>query len=575
MFSAYDLKKIIPRAIFALIAVNLSWSLMEIFIRAVEGIGQGAQELIMAPFADAGLVGISFGGGEGLAFSAIIVTAGAAAAIGIVPVLGVAVTGLFGLLFAFGIIMLRKVFLIGLIVIAPIAIALSVFPQTESWAKKWWDWFSKLMLMYPFITAMFGLSEVAAGIISRVEGSGLEKLVYQVGAAALLIAPYFLVGKALSVAGGAIGKVAGMVNNKDKGIIDKTKKWEGGKVAEKRNRFFSGTRMSGNGVVSRTVNRTGLALRDPKTLVAPTPERRSRAATARLLAGAASLETVKPTVKTIAGKDELALAATGSEDAANDRINALVAEAVGRGEDANAVRNRLVAARESVKQKAGGFSGTLAVHVMERAITEGAVTGAEAEENISRIAESLGGSTVVQAETAQTLMATVSGAIGKTDPLAGALQRRGIPPTGPTGAPVTRATATSAVDFDATINGMFTGEGALNFEDLGKIGAPAQAAIRDSKVAQVQDRIAGVGTAPTADAARIEIEQLIQHRADVRTAQAAAAKAGDTAATDAALETLRLIDDHVRQAEAAGVGISLDYVQRSSQSLVEERLKPI
>jgi type IV secretory pathway VirB6-like protein len=146
MFSAYDLKKIIPRAIFALVAVNLSWGLMELFIRAVQALGDGAQALIMAPFQEAGLTGVQLSTSGGLAFSTIIAGAAGAAIVGIVPVVGVAISALFGLLFAFGIIMLRKVILIGLIIIAPVAIALSVFPQTEDYAKKWWEKLKRFLL---------------------------------------------------------------------------------------------------------------------------------------------------------------------------------------------------------------------------------------------------------------------------------------------------------------------------------------------------------------------------------------------------------------------------------------------
>jgi hypothetical protein len=580
MFSAYDLKKILPRAVFALVAINLSYPLMNIVITLINFFGDSIESLILGLFNTQGanFTTVQIDGNTGGWFVALTAVAAGGAILGLIPILGLAVAGMTGVLIAFAIVLIRRVALTALVLVAPIAIALMVLPQTEKWAKNWWEWFFKLLLMYPFIMGMFAISKVTAGLFSVTGAGGVTGIIYDFAAIAIIIAPYFLIGKALSFAGGTIGKLAGVVNNRDKGLIDKTKKWEGGKVADKRNSFFAGTRMNGNGAISRSINRTGLALKRPKTLISPTPEGRASAAVSSILAGAANLENVKPEVKTIAGKDELALAATGSEAAANNRIQALVAEAVRRGGGANTVsgreagaaaRRRLEAARDRVKAKAGGFDATLAMHVMERAVAEGAVTGAQAEENITGIVQRMGNNPVVQAQTREALTSTINNAVGKSDPLAGALSRQGLEMN------TTRATSTNVPQFDDIINGMFEGEGALSFEDLGKLSQNAHSQIQESKVAQVEDHIASLAAAPDADTARAHINQLVQHRADLRVAHAAAVKAGDTGATSAALETLRRIDERVQAAEAAGTGITLNYVQQQSQKIVEERLKPI
>lgn len=289
MFSAYDIKKILPRAVLALVAINLSWALMNIMINAVGALGEMTQNLITAPFTlgvqsnihnnAAGAVG---------AFAAM----GAAAGIGIglIPIAGVAVSGLFGILFAFGIAMLRRVCLIGLVVVAPVAIALSILPQTEKWAKQWWEWFSKLLLMYPFIMAFFGLSEVAAHLVSAANTSGsplgsVQGVIYTLAGAAILIMPYFVVGKAFSLAGGAIGKVAGMVNNKDKGLIDRSKKWEANRVATNRSKA-KGDRYAGNNVFTAGMNAGIRRVMNPRSLTSLDKQKR----VAALVAGAAKAE---------------------------------------------------------------------------------------------------------------------------------------------------------------------------------------------------------------------------------------------------------------------------------------------
>jgi hypothetical protein len=200
MFSAYDLKKIIPRAVFALVAANLSWSLMSIAIGVVNILGEGAKDLIVAPFASTAAISPTSTGD--ILLLTIAAGAVASAGLGLIPVAGVAVAALGGILFAFIIILARRVALLGLVIIAPFAIALMVFPQTEKWAKQWWEWFLKLLIMYPFIMGFFGLAQVAAGITSRAGNP-----FYELAAFAIIVMPYFLIGKALSFAGGTISKV--------------------------------------------------------------------------------------------------------------------------------------------------------------------------------------------------------------------------------------------------------------------------------------------------------------------------------------------------------------------------------
>ena len=91
MFSAYDLKKIIPRAVFALVAANLSWSLMEVAIGAVNTLGDGAKELVLAPFGQTAALQLTTGGNLGLLGISVLAVGGAA--LGLIPVAGVALAG--------------------------------------------------------------------------------------------------------------------------------------------------------------------------------------------------------------------------------------------------------------------------------------------------------------------------------------------------------------------------------------------------------------------------------------------------------------------------------------------------
>lgn len=420
MFSAYDLKKIIPRAIFALILVNLSWSLMSIFIQGVHYLGEGAKDLVMAPFEKAGITGISFGGsGFGAGGTVLtLATLGAAGVVfGLIPVLAVAIAGLTGVLFAFVIALLRRVMLIGLVIISPIAISLMVFPQTESWAKKWWDWFSKLLLMYPFVMAFFGLSEVTSGLLSKISSSsasGFDSALYDLAAIAVLVAPYFLVGKALSLAGGAIGKVAGMVNNKDRGLIDKTKKWEQAKVAERRNDAKGGGRFDEGTLRGKVFNRPLRRVMNPASMKPwDSSAKRQAVLTTAFEQSVAKTEETNPGIKTLSGEEARALAlARGSRSGAKQAeakegqkakeeemarlrrldpgISDIQAEAEGekaaRAAEAN-YRNMLAVA----ERKAGTLDVVSSAAALQKAAEAGTVTLEESQRTAQYLGQTVAG----------------------------------------------------------------------------------------------------------------------------------------------------------------------------------------
>lgn len=584
MFSAYDLKKIIPRAIFALIAVNLSWSLMEIFIKAVEALGQGAQDLVMAPFGVH--QGVLLGTQGTFAFTAIAGTALAAAAIGIIPIVGTAVTALFGVLFAFAIIMLRRLILIGLIIIAPLAIALSVFPQTESWAKKWWDWFSKLMLMYPFIMGMFGLSEVAANIISGTKGTtGFEEAIYQLAAVVLLIVPYFMVGKALSLAGGAIGKVAGMVNNKDRGLIDKTKKWEQAKVAERRSDAKAGARYKDN-AFTRPINRVLRRSMNPsETLSLSRAGRRAAAIRAQDQAVARLLEQ-RPAMKDGLSDDEAELLAMGSKAKAKDRINTRVAEAIARGEDGEKVRSRLELAMATAEQKAGSFDGVAAQVALPQAVKAGRIDSHEIDDIAGDIVHGMAATGVHQQDIKDKIIQQTEAGYKESSSLLHAQLAASKDPTGKRKsssaisevigakdqterrARMSSLASQDAIALHSTVNSTFDGSGKITLEQVGKMDANT----RDTVVASKQQQIEVVlnqlasGALTQDEASR----QIAAHRADALTLAQASTDQKNVAGATAAQALIDHIDGAMTaynsSAAAMTPGRSVDVSSIETQS---------
>lgn len=568
MFSAYDLKKIIPRAIFALILINLSWGLMDIFIKIVNALGMGAQDLVMAPFGGAG--GINLNSASAITFSGLMVGVTAAVAIGIVPILGVAITGLFGMLFAFGIILLRKVFLVALVIVAPIAIGLSVFPQTESWAKKWWDWFSKLMLMYPFIMAFFGLSEVCANILSEISATGIERLIYQLAAIALLILPYFLVGKALSLAGGAIGKVAGMVNNKDRGLIDKTKKWEAGKVAERRYDFARGQRFDGRNPFSKGVNTVGRSLRHPIKTVLKGPGTRDSENIRLLEENANSQEERHPAAKNLNKQQVLALAIGENKD----RVEAEAQKrAQANGTSVDTEKAKLKSEYDSAKAAMGGSVDTASqLWAVKKSIQDGSMDGAQAAAAVEDIAARSATGSQQQVRIAEQLAAKLDAETGDKQSVL-KVNRVSANLTSNAGATTTTA------DFHSSVNAVFQGDKAVSRERLAQLDeadvADISRAVRQQTTGSLSDlsRTHDASGNPI-DAAAAQAT-IVQQRSNLVRIQEAASQAGKTDLFNNIQSQLDLLDGAIeahRQSVVSGatpnphgVVIDLDVIRAQSR----------
>lgn len=538
MFSAYDIKKILPRAVFALVGISLSWALMSILINFMGFLGDSIESIILESFSAASsqLTTVKLDATTGGWFVALAALAVGSAGLGLIPVLGLLLAGVTGVGLAFIIILIRRVALVALVVLAPLAIAMSVLPQTEKIFKNWWEWFFKLLLMYPFLMAMFAFSRVAAGIFSITgsdsSGAGITSTIYQFAAIAILIAPYFLVGKAFSFAGGTIGKLAGMVNNRDKGLIDKTKKWEAGKVAERRTDAKAGSRYGGKNFVTRGINRT---LRDasmaPRTAFRGQAKRDSEIIAANQKA-AAALEEIRPGVKG-ATKEELKIGALApNEKAAKAAMERLVQEEIAKGSTEAEARAKWGAALSGWKSKVGSLDSASATYALTKATEAGLLSAGEIKDTTSQIGQNLGMRGVV---TEDGEAGRVSGAMnaGLEGSLRASGSAFGFGPTAKDAPALSTLNPSERAALTGTVEGMFEGEKQMSFEALGKINQESAATVRTIKVNQVANVLSGLaGGVIAQDQAE---EQLKEHRKHaLLLAQSAANEKNAAAATEAA-----------------------------------------
>lgn len=256
---AYTVKKLMPRIVIAIILANLSFAICTLVIDVTNTIG-GAIPQIFDSFSSNAGIGGALGGEKAGAVVAIAATvAGAALFAGgifvIVPML-LSIAMAIGV--ALATIIIRRVLIVLMVVIAPIAIALWVIPGGEALAKRWWKLFLQLLIIYPAIMALVYSGKLVASIIAGnavtpsstsptgyvLTSSGAQNIstfdaVAIVGA---LVVPFFLLPTVFKLASSTLGNITGRINDRSKGLIDRSKKMRGQKIAQNLQKIQSGSR---------------------------------------------------------------------------------------------------------------------------------------------------------------------------------------------------------------------------------------------------------------------------------------------------------------------------------------------
>lgn len=187
--SNYGVKKTLPRLVVVAILINISFFLMQIAVDVSNIVGASLNDFFRNIPVFNGSRGSFFDSGNQV-FSSIttFLLAGATAnitvaAIGIAAVgafayggmallILVLLAGLLSVLTVMAILAARQALIIVLIVAAPVALLAMILPNTKKWFDKWKQLLIAMLVLYPAVGALFGLSQMAANII--VQGSGQE-----------------------------------------------------------------------------------------------------------------------------------------------------------------------------------------------------------------------------------------------------------------------------------------------------------------------------------------------------------------------------------------------------------------
>ena len=248
--SNYGIKKLMPRLIIAAILVNLSYYVCAIAIDISNIAGYGVQDIFIG--IRNSLVGTEGNNWDVLSAKSIAGfvlsggTAVAAGTVGLVSTLstfGVAgslflllpslVVALMAILVALLIMAARQAIITILVIIAPLAFVAYLLPNTEKWFEKWKSTMLTMLILFPAFSLVFGGAQLASAvIIQNADSINIIILALLIQVAPLMITPLLI-----QMSGSVMGKIAGFVNNPNKGPIDRARKFSedrAGNIAAKR-----------------------------------------------------------------------------------------------------------------------------------------------------------------------------------------------------------------------------------------------------------------------------------------------------------------------------------------------------
>ena len=232
---AYTLRKLLPRLVAAVILIQISFYLFSWVVNVVDDLGEGLDTLLNSIFTSSS--GVNLNDLDELLARAKVGVATATGAnwvaiIGIIALgiasLPVLLLMLFGaaiaIFIAFAVLIFRKVLIIALLLIAPVALLLWILPNTERYWKMWWDNFLKILLMFPLIVLLIEAGRIFAFVAGPTAGNEfIALLIVMIG----FFGPLFILpktfkwgGTLMAMAGENLGKVGGSVGKPGKDYLE-------------------------------------------------------------------------------------------------------------------------------------------------------------------------------------------------------------------------------------------------------------------------------------------------------------------------------------------------------------------
>jgi len=282
---AYTIRKTLPRLLVAIVGISLSWPLMRFVVGFFDVAGFDIRQLIYTPFKNfGGSVSVSGGILSTIAVGAALWVMGFAS-------LTLILTVIMAVFVGFLILLLRQIALIMLIIVAPVAIACYILPNTQRAWNLWRDNFLGLLLMFPIISGLIAAAHVfsavalknadaaslaahASGPVSQLTGHGFTQMTRVVAnfvgswtSQAVAIGAwfyvYFLIPTAANMAIGTVTTLIGRVNNPAKGAFNRLSKARGDAARGKLKKAQGNQLLPQTNKFNRGINSAASMLTDP------------------------------------------------------------------------------------------------------------------------------------------------------------------------------------------------------------------------------------------------------------------------------------------------------------------------
>lgn len=273
--SAYTVKRALPRLVAATIFIALSWQIVTFAVALSNNVGSGVLGIMEAPFSrrfgpecqsDLNLACFfeveSGDRADNILHGVLAVPEAAASIVGLVIfIILFGATMLTAIVIGFLVLLARQMFIIALMVVAPLAILAWIFPGNDKLWRSWWSLFSKLLIMFPLIMALIGVGRIFAAILKETDASGPEGAILNpIMKLAAYMLPYALIPLTFKFAGGAFATLAGFADNKSKGIFDRQREKRAARVGRmQENRFLNERKYDPSTLRGRLVRRANTA----------------------------------------------------------------------------------------------------------------------------------------------------------------------------------------------------------------------------------------------------------------------------------------------------------------------------
>lgn len=225
LVDAYTAKKAMPRIFIAAILINISIYLVAFMVDMGNILGAGLGTMITAPLQAVGgnqyevsgavtsivLIGLALSAGLAMVLFLFIkeATAKQRKELGTTALYIIGFMAIPALLVVLGIfftLVIRLGAILLLAVISPVALAMFAMPSTDKYAKKWFDFLVKSILVYPIVIVLFAIAQVLSSLLSA-GGNPLS------AEALVVIVLGFVGGATIGSAGtrGVGGGIAGLI----------------------------------------------------------------------------------------------------------------------------------------------------------------------------------------------------------------------------------------------------------------------------------------------------------------------------------------------------------------------------